>query len=409
MNGFFKNPCNIYISLWSVYILQGVIYNEGSYIAKVAALIILVWSARDAILMISDKQSHPFLKSIYLILLMFIIYGSFLFVTDGRTSYAAVGNLSVPNSDYLKNHLLSLLPIFTFYKFSKNGMLSTIQLKKWILAFFVIAILQFQFQKLNQVQALERVGIYKYDVTNNAGYSILSLFPLLLLYDKNRIIQYLLLGVCCLVVIMGMKRGAILILIILLFLFARYKFKGAKLISKLPVLIVFSIIIFMLYRYMEQTIMNSDFFYSRMVATREGDSSGRDELYWTFWNAFTKDANIFQIFFGRGANGTLKISSNFAHNDWLEILTNQGLLGIVLFMRFWIRWFKSINFHSLYSSPTDMGLLLTFIMCIIRTMFSMSINAMSMYTTCFLGFCLAKGFDNDINEINNLNENINCR
>ena len=28
--------------------------------------------------------------------------------------------------------------------------------------------------------------------------------------------------------------------------------------------------------------------------------------------------------------------SNFAHNDWLEILTNQGLVGVVIYGFYWV-------------------------------------------------------------------------
>ena len=56
----------------------------------------------------------------------------------------------------------------------------------------------------------------------------------------------------------------------------------------------------------------------------EGGSSGRDELLTNSLDYYLNNESIIQQIFGLGANGTLSVAGNGAHNDWVELLVNQG-------------------------------------------------------------------------------------
>lgn len=91
---------------------------------------------------------------------------------------------------------------------------------------------------------------------------------------------------------------------------------------------------------------------------------------------------------GAGATETVNIVGNFAHNDWLELLINQGLLGVLLYVVYWIAFFRNWKLlrhdKELYAM---MGCAL--LSCLIPSFFSMSYANMNMITTLVIGFCLA--------------------
>ena len=121
-----------------------------------------------------------------------------------------------------------------------------------------------------------------------------------------------------------------------------------------------------------------------------GDASQRGVLHPFFWENFLYRANAVQMLFGYGANGTIKLTFNYAHNDWLEILTNQGLFGVIIFFYYWFAFFYSANFRNL-SRESRFTLNLIIIMYFIKTFFSMSIGNMTIYTNCMIGLTLNDG------------------
>ena len=91
---------------------------------------------------------------------------------------------------------------------------------------------------------------------------------------------------------------------------------------------------------------------------------------------------------GHGADGTIRLGDNYAHNDWLEIGVNQGLLGIGVFTVFWLSlkkfWKSAKSYNTLFIA---VGMF--FVVNFSRTFFSMSINDMKIFCTCVLGYAMA--------------------
>ena len=229
------------------------------------------------------------------------------------------------------------------------------------------------------------------EFTNNAGYILMSVIPCMLVF-KRKIVSYFGIALCIGFIFMSMKRGAILISVISLLLIIRYDLKNTKYsFYRFRIFVIVLIGLFVLYQYVEYLIDTSDYFNMRLQATLEGDPSERDEIYARYWNLFLNESNIFQQFFGRGALATVKETGVYAHNDWLEILTCQGICGISLFAFFWYTLICSIRIMPLYSMSRQC---LVLILCIVglKSIFSMSILGMPIYTTTMLGFALADGF-----------------
>ena len=232
------------------------------------------------------------------------------------------------------------------------------------------------------------------EVTNNAGYVFVSLMPLFLFWDKRKIIQYFMLAVCSFFVISSMKRGAIFTGAVCVLLFILSSF-DKRLGHKQILILVLTIIFFYWgYKFILNLMENNAFFMSRVDATVEGYSSGRDILYKHYWEMFINEKNLIFILVGHGADATIRSGYNYAHNDWLEILINQGLLGVTLFVIFWCRFYQMWKKSS--KGILKVALCLCLITLFLKTFFSMSINDMSIYSTLLIGVGAAAYKNNDV-------------
>ena len=348
------------------------------------AIIILI-SFKHYIDSISIKEKPVYFKGLNLLVLMYLIYGILLFITDGLHTQAV---FSPPTYFYLKGYMISLLPIYSCYIFARKGYLNLEMFPRWVIVFVIVAIAEYYRLEREALVAM----LENREITNNMGYLFLALMPCMMLFEKRPILQYIGMGVCVVFILMAMKRGAILIGAVALVLFVLYKLRSAKGYQKILVSAIVVVGMVLLTRYVGNLLETSDYFNRRVQQTMDGDASNRDIIYSTLWSAYWEDANFLQLLFGRGADGTLKVYGNYAHQDWLEALTNQGLLGIVIFFVYWLLFFKTIRSKS-YCKESRFVLLLIFCVFGLKTLFSMSIGDMTIYATSILGFVLADGFD----------------
>lgn len=137
------------------------------------------------------------------------------------------------------------------------------------------------------------------------------------------------------------------------------------------------------------------YFLDRIQETLEGNTSDRDSLYGEFLQHVLDKATIFQQLFGGGADYTLSVSFNYAHNDWIEILVNQGIFGVLIFYMYWNGFYKTA-FKSQLSKDYKMVIQMIFIAYLAKTMFSMSYTTYNIFINLCLGFCLSKICRNNI-------------
>ena len=137
-------------------------------------------------------------------------------------------------------------------------------------------------------------------------------------------------------------------------------------------------------------ILNNEYFIYRIERTLEGDSSHRDEIYMDYLTHFIAETNFFRFVFGNGADATLSIGTNYAHNDWLELAINNGILGVAIYVWYFIALFKDSNTlrrnNPLYSKVILMVLIIMFA----STLFSMSYASMNKALSLAIGFSLAQ-------------------
>ena len=85
----------------------------------------------------------PYMKVVNVMLAMFTVYGVAL-ILSGETLIVREGYIgAVSNKDYLKNVLISFLPIYAFFVYTQIGQLTSDVIRRWLPVFLLIAILSF--------------------------------------------------------------------------------------------------------------------------------------------------------------------------------------------------------------------------------------------------------------------------
>lgn len=391
------NGCNIYLLLWCLCELKGTLYAPGSIISQGLMLIIVLISAKEFLFYyqkpsVKTSASRAYFKSVLLLLILYTVYGIALFLTDGFV----YGDR--PTYYYLQAAYITFLPVYTCYIFTKQGKLTLTSLQLWMVVFIVVGICQFYYTQQKMMTQIIENGSYIDETTNNAGYILLSIMPGLLVYYKKPIYMYLGLGICVFFVLVSMKRGAILIAAFILCQIIYRQIKKSKGSIKIFSLLLGTIGTILLVAFVMNLANTDDFFYLRIQETLEGNTSDRDVIYKNLWDIYKDQFGFFEKIVGVGGMGTLKRVGMYAHNDWLETVFDQGILGIVVLVNYVLVFYKTVM-NRKFSDLSKFCLLLTFQIFLIKSFFSMSICGMSIFMATVLGFALADGFSQYTNVV----------
>lgn len=380
------SKCNIYIAAFALYNLQGVLYTSGGMLSQILLFALMLTSVYHTVSVNANYKVPVYISALNWLLTVFSIYGLYEFIT-GSTVLIQESQTEVSKIQYLKSIYMSLLPIYSFYYFAIKKELTQANLKIWTFIFLLVATIGYNRYQKEMIAAFRDSGAQLDEITNNFGYTFLSIIPLAVLFRKYPVLQYFILVYCNAFIIMSVKRGAIIlgVLSILIFLVISY-LNSKKWYSKLSVIgCAFSFVLLYVFAY-NYMLEYSDFFMRRLMATQEGDMSFRDEMYTYFLDHYLYDTSLTQFIFGMGANATIKIGFNYAHNDWLEIATNQGLVGLIVYVFYWRAFYKSCKTEIDFN--LRLGLVLLFVIYLSKTFVSMSYGGMNIYSTAMLGLCM---------------------
>ena len=387
LNPFKLNRCDWFIIVWVLYYLQGVLFSSGGAISTGLLGINLLISIWCAIKVWQMPHHPPYIKGLNLLVLMFSIYGFALILMSPSTIHYRMSGMSMASYNYIKSIYLSILPIYAFYYFSIKGYLTAERLRWWAVVFCISCVISYY---IYMQQAMERIlarGSSADEITNNAGYLFLSLIPIWVLFRKKPLLQYAGLAFCMAFILMGMKRGAILIGGVVVLYLIWQIIRNARGKQRFIVILLTAVLAIAGVYFVIDMMSSSDYFIQRIEDTKAGNSSARDDLYSFFWTYFTERAELLHYLFGRGANGTLEVYYGYAHNDWLEIAINQGLLGIIIYLIYWINFYKTWRQSTNIDAKTILALV--GIIYFAKTLFSMSYEDMTYVCTSVLGYALA--------------------
>lgn len=388
---FSLNACDLYVLLGIFYYLQNIAYPPG-IIAQAIQLIMILWGIWAAAKTIIEPRRMPLvLRAAMLLIIMYSLYGlaemvypRHILITEGYL------NKEVHAYVYLQNALNSFLPFFVFYRFYNSGRLSGRRIAVYLFLFLATTFIRYFYSIYAFLESQMLSGGSRTEFTNNLGYTFLSLIPYI--FFLRRILpRYILLGVLIVFIIACMKRGAILIGGVSAMWFLLSQIKHSRGIGRKTLAIIFMCaIVGVATWYVMDMLANSDYFVYRLNKTLEGNSSNRDTIYSTLFKEIIDDPSLLHWLFGRGANSTVLIAGNYAHEDWLELMTNNGIIGVVLGISF-----IASLYYTAYKNRRILGpnyttcLMMATTMVFMQTFFSMIIYQMSIWVSLPLAYLVA--------------------
>ncbi len=379
------NSCNLFIGLYCMYLAMSA--NESSSITGYLLLLITIISLCYFLYVVMSQRQPQMLKWFSVLIFVFFLYGAF-YLIDGETIIDHISGGPVRKVDYIKKIAASLLPVYAFYVFTQKGQLTTRTILFWTPIIVLLSTYAFfQYHSMRLAWA-HRHGSGQIEFTNNAGYIFVSILPLVFIKQKA-VLQYIMIAFIAVFAVMSAKRGAILIAGLSICYYLYSTLSGAKTSQKLKYIFLAIAGVIIAGYYISDYIQTSAYFSERLQATMEGNTSGRDEIYTILWRTFV-DSNIPNQIFGHGPDRTIVYSHGFlAHNDWLEILTNQGLFGVIIYLILFQKLFKT---WRRYRNDQIIGISLggLFIVLFLRTFFSMSYTEYTLATCMALGYCMRK-------------------
>lgn len=359
MNNINKLFSRLLLIIIPLYFTQGWLFDSGSITSQ---LLVGVWLLIDFYYMFAYllKGKRNAVSNIIIVFwIVNLVYWFFspkvVFSLDNR-SFETFGDF--------KNISIVIISYFPFAYFQRKGVIDLKYLRRFFVIFLFAAIAAFM---MKQEALLDEFGVYK---TNNTAYYFVVLLPFLGVFwgDKKFWIWFIVITIFLLICV---KRGAIIcgfITYIVFLIMSNKNVPKNRLLSRFVGIIIFSIIIVVIVRYMFST---SDLLQSRMLATQEGDSSGRDRIYEGLWKLFSESSAIKKLF-GYGMSQTVSFIGGYAHNDWLELLINEGIFGVFLYAAIFISFLSFYRSNKKYMVMGDRFRFIVAFLCLIfRTTFSM--------------------------------------
>lgn len=236
-------------------------------------------------------------------------------------------------------------------------------------------------------------------VTNNMSSIFLMIIPLLF-YVKKDSIRILVLAVCIFYLLLGAKRGNILAAVIPIFFLFWQMFKSGHRSIKRYLLVLLACMALTFFAY--KWASSNEYLLHRLERIREGDSSGREVIYAHAWQLWSGSDNIWNLLFGYGYDATLHqpiMQRMHAHCDWLEILVDYGLVGVIFYFVLFLRIYRFAIFCKPYRK---MIILAAGAVFLFKSFYSMGFNS-DMLSIMMIALGTAIGRDDiDMNATNDV-------
>lgn len=394
-----KRECAIYTILWLLYYLQGILYANGSVIAK-AIVVLIISMSLIRVCSLALMGFNRYMKAVFLLLIMYTVYGVLHLFGEAAIMRNELDNYAVTKFYYLKDAFLSILPLFSYGYYCDKGVINENSISKYIIAFFIVAVLNFY----NYSRVIFATSLVDYnsafDIVNNMGYRFVPLIPLVYFFKRFRL-PYIF--ICFAFIVMGLKRGALVIGSVLILLYVYRNFFSTKGNNRKGFFVKISAIILLAAAlvFVNYYVQENEVLLKRINKTFEGDASGRDAYAHRSLDYLAHDINIVEFFVGGGANTSVRVLGNYAHNDWLEIAMNNGAIGIFLLVNFLLAGYltyKNMRRKGNAEIANAFGMyLLTFVL---TSLFSMAITGIGPVQALGVCYCLSQN-----NKQHILNEN----
>ena len=302
------------VLIYIIYSLQGVLYSSGSFISQMLMLLYIVIGVTHFVMtFLKIKYNLPILMA-----LLFVLLNIFYYVFNGEVA----NDLAYQQT---KGVLACFTPFIVAFYYTYKGEFNEAIFTPLSVILFGVYLLSFN--RLNDI-LMEDIGVSE-AIVNNVSYSFTRIIPLLFYSNSNILIALAFLLLINFFIILGAKRGAAVSAVISDMGYFIYLLKNphkSSIINKL--IILFLVIAFMFGVF--YVLDSNNFLMERFL---EGDLSDRDSIYRDIWNWWTSpDTKPINFLFGGGIASSANITGgSLAHNDWLEVVSNFGLLGGIVY------------------------------------------------------------------------------
>ena len=247
-------------------------------------------------------------------------------------------NIETGNSSkYIMLSATILLPIPIFYYFFNAA--QTINTRYFYCGIIFACVLIFiSFLSVYQVQLY-----YALTDETRAGslYIFLFLLPLFLIVKKN-LYKYVSIFVVAAAMVFSLKRGGAIsfaMALVIFYLVNIHIAKGGIKIKNIVLMVVALIVIYLIITIGMQNYAGDMF--ERLESMREDEGSARVQVYETTWNMIV-NSDISKLWLGHGWDSVVKYSpmNLSAHNDFLEVIYDFGIIAFGLYLYFYYSLYK---------------------------------------------------------------------
>lgn len=273
----------------------------------------------------------------------------------------------------------AILVFLTFYLCSERSNFG----EKIILAgyFFCLA--------LNLFTSINYLFLGAEEAQQSDIYFSLGLFPFAVLFLKKKSIRIVTFVLQFSAVFMVDKRTALIsyAVALVLFLLINTRVKGKNKFWNTLGAIVLLIVVFTLFYVVTKYFDDKYNFriYYRLFRLAEDGGSGRADIYQRIWDGY-KQSSIMEKVFGHGMNTAGKIGgASQAHNDFLEILYDYGIINVLFVALFYVSLIINGVRLVIRKSPYAASFALSLVIGLFLAFFSYFLIYFT-YVTCIMAF-----------------------
>lgn len=369
----------IFFILFILYSLVNAVLTEGSVFARGCFVMTILLSAIYLIKsLLTGKAVGIFFISWTILLALncagFILNPSF---TEGTQRLMFVDILA------------GLLPFYPFWYFSMKGIVRPSELVALMIIMIPVAILQFY---SNQSSFMTDYDITRAEVVNNSAYTFVALIPFVFLIKEKRILSMGIITLLLFFIIKSAKRGAIITAFIGLSVYFGHLIILMKRERRYGGIVISLMMLFAILFYAYASVSDNDFLLERLNMMMEGDTSARSFVYSSILNKWAGSNSLLSFFTGFGFGSSVGIAGGMAHNDWLELLSSFGLIGVICYL---VLYLSAVDccFKRYWSTPRRMTMTAIVLMWFVTSMISMWYNSGSYMTAAMLGWLVGQPAD----------------
>lgn len=363
-------------------IYYGHTYFENSLITKYAQFLVDAIGVYTMVMCVFlqktlDKYTRRLVCSLSLFILLTTIY---VVVTPSvyvsNTDYDFHGWF--PATALYKVEMACLLSFFPAVYFSKRNLLQDTQMKVLFIVTWLFATLSY-FSYMSYLQDLNEAMF----VINNMSYIVLSASALIFFAKKPVALVYI--GVTFILILLSAKRSALIGFATMAAIYIWHILKESKvshsMYKNIVLILLLSAVLYML---LADNSDATNFMLSRLE--KDGTNlSNRDNIWKAIMTRYA-DGNIFNILFGLGYNVSVETVGNFAHNDWIEILSSMGPFGVYIYALIYL-----IPIARIRNSKQNTAYRMTIVICLAQ-LFIHSLSSRAIFFSEYAVFFIAIGY-----------------